>query len=119
MSLFPLMTHAAPDAEGERRRRVQAIPFAVPEVTMSDVRWMAVRCCCTPRKIFGFIQAPLTSTEVNALDERGRQHALKIKLSQEHRAVGGDISATRELAIYSDDHPIEFWRTIPGFVEAA
>ena len=25
---------------------------------------------------------------------------------------------TPEVAIYSDDRPIEFWRTIPGFVEA-
>jgi hypothetical protein len=24
-----------------------------------------------------------------------------------------------ELAIHSDDRPIEFWRTIPGFVETA
>ena len=23
-----------------------------------------------------------------------------------------------EIAIYSDDRPLEFWRTIPGFVEA-
>lgn len=37
MSLFPLMTQPARDTEAERRQRVQAIPFAMPEATMSDI----------------------------------------------------------------------------------
>lgn len=100
---------------------------------MSDVRWLAVRCCCAPRKIFGFLRVPLDRLHVVASrvwapgsvqvkDAAGAPHALELRLSCEYRhdsELAGKPKATDELAIYSDDRPIEFWRTIPGFVEAA
>jgi len=92
-----------------------------------NYQWFAVRCCCTPQKVFGFIrlrpglneyivlEKPKRKTTLRALSdlETGllpRTHRIKVKTL--------DSYDTSELAIYSEDRPIEFWRNIEGFVEA-
>lgn len=101
---------------------------------MKQNQWFAVRCCCTPKKVFGFIKLPITS-DVRLPDYRtikdamGDIHPIKlmsIYINRHYRAsimnaqpLEGILEHTMpEIAIYSDNHPIEFWRTIPGFVEA-
>lgn len=101
-------------------------------------QWFAVRCCCTPRKVFGFLKLPAVQSG-NTRDERivvdtwGQEHTIKLmpisinkrSMSDECRrfiaVVPFDLVediGLPEVAIYSDDRPIEFWRTIEGFMEA-
>lgn len=92
--------------------------------------WYAVRCCCTPRKIFGFLplHGPIDE-EVTLRDRNGVDHTIKVRpmherarvsheLMNPHVAEVYDKPATREIAIYSEDRAIEFWRLFPDFVEA-
>lgn len=103
---------------------------------MKHNQWFAVRCCCTPKKVFGFIKLARPETvrlpyQLNVLDIMGREHLIKLmdirinKLSPSCGTFAGspppaDVMeyTMPEIAIYSDDRPIEFWRTIRGFVEA-
>jgi hypothetical protein len=76
--------------------------------------WVAVRCCCQPTRIFGFLRLERDhGPTVTVTDVFGAQQVLELK---RYCAGGGFINDER--AIYSDDRPIEFWRSIPGFVEA-
>ena len=101
---------------------------------MAETRWFAVRCCCTPRKIFGFmkLESPLGNQRLPYTlaiqDSEGRSHSITIRsifvrrmatIRDMERAPDEVVEFTSpELAIYSDDRPIEFWRTIRGFIEA-
>jgi hypothetical protein len=103
---------------------------------MKQNQWFAVRCCCTPKKIFGFIKLPAPvhahlPEHRTLIDCYGRQHPIKLLsiydrtgycLSDYYRNARPPDAILEhtipEIAIYSDDRPIEFWRTIPGFVEA-
>ncbi len=83
-----------------------------------DMQWYAVRCCCTPKKVFGFIQAEPRAIEVQVSDCHGIKHTLSIKSLSECMMAGpGGSFLNDERAIYSDDRPIDFWRTIRGFLE--
>lgn len=106
---------------------------------MKQNQWFAVRCCCTPQKVFGFIKLPIEK-DVRLPDHRtiqdamGDYHPIKLMPIYVNRHYGVSVNCydymnarppdevlehtTPEIAIYSDDRPIEFWRTIPGFVEA-
>lgn len=98
----------------------------------NEWQWYAVRCCCTPTKIFGFLRLPaehqthylvrekikvrpllsslpLNDEIANAVDNRPRFHDVRLKSLS---SLGTD-----EIAIYSEDRPIEFWRNIEGFIE--
>ena len=85
--------------------------------------WYPVRCCCTPRKIFGFIRLPANAGHIyRVTDRRGTVHELELRpITTDHRYVlDADADCySSELAIYSDDRPLEFWRMLPGFVEAS
>lgn len=91
-------------------------------------QWFAVRCCCTPMKILGFFALePRGGSEYYVRDAHGQEHRIELKLISKMTCVAGepplpafnvDFYEDREIAIYSDDRPIQFWRTIPGFVEA-
>jgi hypothetical protein len=87
-------------------------------------RWFAVRCCCEGSKVLGFML--LT-------DDVGPQVVVTSRLNRELRPlICDDVMPSanverhvveirtygRELAIYSEDRPIEFWRGLQGFVEA-
>lgn len=88
-------------------------------------QWYPVRCCCTPKKIFGFIQIPddlAMKKSFNLSDQRGVSHPIELKTLDDgcmtitDRGVSHEVK--KELAVYSDDRPIEFWRTMVGFIEA-
>lgn len=95
---------------------------------MKRKEWLPVRCCCTPTKIFGFLSVELGATTV--LERSGRLHHIKVTSFSDCRPpplrlVDGyvveptqKVSVELEKAVYSDDRPIQFWRSIDGFVEA-
>ena len=100
-----------------------------------EVAWYAVRCCCTPRKVFGFLKldSNLADHEYKYVtDNQGYEHRVLIRVAYIRpenkpriecgfvvQGAGLPIDLIpEELAVYSDDRPIEFWRTIKGFVEA-
>ena len=92
-----------------------------------------VRCCCEPQKILGYIDLPrdrygdgertrvktMPMLSVTAFPKSGEKPVAmrstdEIIILRRYRdyAVGID-----EMAVYSDDRPIEFWRKIVGFME--
>lgn len=86
-------------------------------------RWYAVRCCCTPKKIFGFL--PL-SGDLNAdlrrgtyivVDIDGNPINIRLEKMSSISCSDIDIDMENELAIYSEDRPIELWRRLKNFVE--
>lgn len=91
-------------------------------------QWYAVRCCCIPTKILGFLRLDenLRSGAILSVADFSREnHPIEIKLIQDmsvdwHKTEGtrGEITRIDELAIYSDDRELNFWKTIPGFIEA-
>jgi hypothetical protein len=92
---------------------------------MSKDRWYAVRCCCTPNTIYGFMKLPESTEDargVTVIDRHGSHHHVHLKRVG-HSAYDRDATLTAmphvsdEIAIYSDDRGIEFWRRIDGFVE--
>lgn len=103
---------------------------------MTQMSWCAVRCCCDGKKIYGFLQFTKQSAEydqnVALKDHFGNKHFAKLlrfgartKLCQSqieapHYGIVAPITDSQqtEIAVFSDDRPIEFWRTIEGFVEA-
>jgi len=101
---------------------------------MKQFQWFAVRCCCTPLKVFGFLRLEamqgMRGEFRNIKDIMGTSHPIKlvpitdgICPSVETRLLAKfDVTTlefpSQEIAIYSEDRPLEFWRTIPGFVEA-
>jgi hypothetical protein len=101
-------------------------------------RWIAVRCCCQPQKVLGFIRLPQSLLYQSTLflprkvawgpdamagithDPKGHTDLLskvEVQLKTSGSICREDFSRQEELAIYSDDRPIEFWREIVGFVE--
>lgn len=79
--------------------------------------WLAVRCCCTPRKILGFLRATPHAESLSIMTFDGRVD-FQIRDAHECMIIGGKTYRHRERAIYSEDRPIDFWRTVHGFVEA-
>lgn len=86
--------------------------------------WYAVRCCCQPQKIFGFIPLEAGSRTYQIVNRYGETHEIELRTSRTCSAPtfvesrdGYLEMVSDEIAIYSDDRPIEFWRTIPSFVE--
>ncbi len=95
--------------------------------------WLPVRCCCGPAKIFGFLRMEAVEdlnslTSVHVVDYKGHHHKLRVEISRDKIkseavpfADGREVTTTRwttELAVFSEDRPLEFWHTIPEFVEA-
>jgi hypothetical protein len=77
--------------------------------------WIAVRCCCQPTKVFGFMRLDRDDRPgtVRVVDVQGTRHQVELK-----RYSDGNGLLNDEIAVYSDDQPLEFWRRIVGFVEA-
>lgn len=90
-------------------------------------RWYAVRCCCTPQKVFGFIRLEDGPHDFRVQENSGQVHQITVRdfCSYNPRPTPAGaipqeyVAPAREPAIYSDDRPLEFWRSIVGFVEAA
>lgn len=84
-------------------------------------QWYAVRCCCNPQKIFGFIELERDVKTQRVIDWNGDIHTLEIKdfcnAKSDDVDPKNDLLFIKEPAVYSDDRPIDFWRNIRGFVE--
>ena len=99
-----------------------------------------VRCCCTPMKILGTLELPdgtmtlrdgtrVPVTLPEKVDaEAGQLYAVVPELPKmvrvEHVLLrtfaeyDPDLrDYTRELAVYSEDRPVEYWRQFPTFEE--
>lgn len=90
-----------------------------------------VRCCCLPVKILGTLEVTKEQAQQRWLDVPLR----RASYAWDRKVQAGDEITVRarvelkifcnpfakpqtELAVYSDDRPVEFWRGIPGFIEA-
>ncbi len=89
-----------------------------------------VRCCCQPQKILGTLELrslalrqevyippeyPSIWSKPEAINEIVQVPPYEtIVLRQFYHLATGEL----ELAVYSDDRPIEFWRKFKGFREA-
>lgn len=88
------------------------------ELRHSETQWLAVRCCCGPTKILGFLSVP--SQHVG----RGAPIMFRMTMGRACTAEVRRLSDCRngafqdEWAIYSEDRPLSFWRDVEGFVEA-
>jgi hypothetical protein len=92
---------------------------------MSEWTWYAVRCCCTPTKIFGFVKLPSDVEDCYRVPLRSYQLSATTRVYDgppEPVPVQSAVLYVRKIgnerAIYSEDRPIEFWRQVRGFVEA-
>ena len=98
---------------------------------MSDDKvWLPVRCCCDPKKIFGFLRLSADDVrrfpfKAGALTVDGHPLELRRFLERPPLSMLDDpayapaFGQTEELAVYSDDRPRAFWRGLPDFIEAA
>lgn len=94
---------------------------------------LAVRCCCQPTKIIGYLDLSTDCRRPGHVVVRERAgtatagwradpkvltpsgvHTVRLELFCV-ASLAGDVH--RELAVYSDDRPIDFWRNIRGFRE--
>lgn len=80
-----------------------------------------VRCCCQPQKIFGWLKIAqeLKAGQSTVVFENrcGPSPSPYHHVQARYCGDTKDGQIVYEVAIYSDDHPIEFWRTIRGFRE--
>ena len=92
-----------------------------------------VRCCCQSQKIFGYIDLPRAdgrNEEQIQVPLRSTVRAENFTPSEEGPATEPTRTATvllrqfvdtkngiDEIAVYSDDRPIECWRSVVGFTE--
>ncbi|MGY4269690.1 MULTISPECIES: hypothetical protein [unclassified Bradyrhizobium] len=88
-----------------------------------------VRCCCEPDKILGYLTVPhemrngerypicrMDQLLINARPfEPSELVHSKIETALFRTLINAD--GNREIAVYSDDRPIEFWRGVRGFEE--
>jgi hypothetical protein len=91
-----------------------------------DFQWLAVRCCCNPKKILGFL--PVQERSILSGIARVQQtYDPDIMLAMHQSFVSDAMLKVHgvkirqygmEHAVYSDDRPVEFWRKIHNFVEA-
>lgn len=93
----------------------------------------AVRCCCQPRKVFGYLELPAGLRDgqrlpilprLSAIDYRVADVAAPVPIEtilmrtfSQRGAIGEDgrLEWSTELAVYSEDRPEEFWRALPNF----
>jgi len=82
--------------------------------------WHAVRCCCNPAQVLGFIRLSEANPETTVIDNKGGQHRIKLAPLLDQRRAANEVAHAnaREIAVHSEHRPIEFWRTIKGFMEA-
>lgn len=102
---------------------IQAIPTqaaavviagAAAQAGITDMRY-AIRCCCTPNKVLGWIEGPadvpawLVLGYMKWPGDKPQKHRIEVREFQQGHST--------ERAVYSEDRPIEFWRAVPGFQE--
>lgn len=92
---------------------------------------MNVRCCCQPQKILGTMDVPYEFSDrffvmekLEPMPVRSARGIVMSPISARHEIEIRDFvdystgERAVERAVYSGDRPVEFWRKIPGFVEA-
>lgn len=98
---------------------------------MTGYAWYPVRCCCQPTKLLGFLRLPEDNKQ-RVMGADGRSYPVELKTMRKPRFRSFDFMAMppgshvadigfshdEELAVYSEDRGVEFWRGIPDFVEA-
>lgn len=103
-------------------------------MTEIEYRWIAVRCCCQPTKVLGFLRATAQQLKARSITLPPRTSSFDLEapglpmvgLTLERPEVleilpisnARGVYYESESAIYSEDRPIEFWRSVKGFVEA-
>lgn len=91
------------------------------------MKWLAVRCCCKPQKVLGFLQVPddcrtdhriSLAPSMTVLSSLGSPSVERC-LRETHDLTIGMYEARGgvETAVKSEDQPVEFWRRVSGFVE--
>jgi len=91
------------------------------------VKRVNVRCCCQPTKVLGTMEIPETikspttfrAVPVTAMpraplpngDAEFVSHVIRVE------EVVLDSGRKRELAVYAEERPIEFWRQFASFKE--
>jgi hypothetical protein len=84
-----------------------------------------VRCCCQPTKILGRFPVPdhalgcgsfRVATRSFRVATMSQGHSLETHTIEVRLFNNGFLG--QEYAVYSDDRPIEFWRSLPSFIEA-
>lgn len=98
---------------------------------MTPYRWFPVNCCCQPDVLFGFLRLPEGGLLHVVKDRDGTEHRIELKRLRQARTFSSALmldsakvaleipETAEEIAIYSDDRPLEFWRTLPGFREVS
>lgn len=92
-----------------------------------------VRCCCTPKKVMGVLDVPDALVRWMGGDMTllrpmyGLAHLGRITdaeqvyspITRAHIELRFYFheNGRKELAVYSDDRPVDFWRNLPGFEE--
>lgn len=88
--------------------------------------WLPVRCCCNGARILGFLklrcaQASAGRTLVTDSERQTAARSVADMLTPKVTTIRRWPITIRiygnELAVYSEDRPIEYWRDVPGFVE--
>ncbi|HXD04443.1 MAG TPA: hypothetical protein VN680_00210 [Burkholderiaceae bacterium] len=83
----------------------------------------AVRCCCTPSKVLGWLHLPAGMRELMVPEACGWSSGLEVPRESPKRhlvklRVYEGMGGYQELAVYSDDRPLEFWLKLSGFERA-
>jgi hypothetical protein len=83
-----------------------------------EVIVLNVRCCCQPQKILGRLPVPKQALEYGywRVPTMSIGAGLETHIIEVRKFNNGHYG--QEIAVYSDDRPVEFWRGIPGFIEA-
>ena len=81
------------------------------------MRWFAIRCCCTPQRILGFLKVPMpasgeTPEAVQVTTADGRTHVVDVRPI----IMRGPGVVQQELALYSEGRSAEFWDEVAHFV---
>lgn len=78
--------------------------------------YYAVRCCCQPNKIHGYLDLPGVGSRSFVVRQRdGSTAEIALRRVGESHVVGGVLTVVTEHAIYSDDRPLSFWQALPSF----
>jgi hypothetical protein len=82
--------------------------------------WVAVRCCCTPTKVLGFMRLSEDALRLPKfwVQSRDGREEIELRMMEDsHKDFRGEVTWDREIAVYAEERPIGFWRQIPGFIE--
>jgi hypothetical protein len=99
------------------------VTLALKREEKTCTAWFPVNCCCQPDVLLGFIRLPadgqqfVDGQKFVIRDRRGRPHDVELKRLALISETTTSYVLQHEMAVYSDDRPIKFWRTIPIFRE--